>query len=66
MNPTWLMSTVQAGGGAVMVWGMFSQPVVDPLISLKHCMTATAMLATASMIMCRNSGTLIHLSLRLI
>uniref|UniRef100_A0A8C6U1E2 Uncharacterized protein n=1 Tax=Neogobius melanostomus TaxID=47308 RepID=A0A8C6U1E2_9GOBI len=32
MDPSCLVSTVQAGGGGVMVWGMFSWPTLGPLV----------------------------------
>ncbi len=31
-----LVSTVQAGGGGVMVWGIFSWHTLGPLVPIKH------------------------------
>ncbi len=40
MNPSCLVSTVQAGGGGgVMVWGIFS---LGPVVPIEHCLNATA------------------------
>ncbi len=41
MDPSSLVSTVQAGGG-VMVWGIFSWHTLGPLVPIKHCLNATA------------------------
>ncbi len=32
---------VQAGGGGVMVWGIFSWHTLDPLVPIEHCLNAT-------------------------
>ena len=39
--PTWLVSTDQACGGGLMVWGMFSLHTLGPLIPIKNCLNAT-------------------------
>ncbi len=45
MDPSFLVSTVQAGGGGVMVWGIFSWHTLDPLLQIEHCLNATAYLS---------------------
>ncbi len=45
MNPSCLVSTVQAGGGGVMVWGIFSWHTLDPLVPTEHRLNATAYLS---------------------
>ncbi len=37
-----LVSTVQAGGGGVMVWGIFSWHTLDPLVPIEHCLNTAA------------------------
>ncbi len=44
MDPSCLVSTVQAGGGGVMVWGIFSWHTLGPLVPIEHCLNATAYL----------------------
>jgi hypothetical protein len=41
MDPSCLVSMVQAGGGGVMVWGMFSWDTLGPLIPIEQCLNAT-------------------------
>jgi len=41
MDPSCLVTTVQAGGG-VMVWGMFSGDTLGPLVPIWHRLNATA------------------------
>ncbi len=41
MDPSCLVSTVQAGGGGVMVWGIFSWHTLGPLVPIEHCLNAT-------------------------
>ncbi len=36
---------VQAGGGGVMVWGIFSWHTLGPLVPTEHCLNATAYLS---------------------
>ena len=43
MDPSCLVSTVQAGG--VMVWGIFSWHALGPLVPIEHCLNATAYLS---------------------
>ncbi len=43
MDPSCLVSTVQADGG-VMVWGIFSWHTLGPLVPIEHCLNATAYL----------------------
>uniref|UniRef100_A0A3Q2CF91 Gamma-aminobutyric acid type A receptor subunit alpha6b n=1 Tax=Cyprinodon variegatus TaxID=28743 RepID=A0A3Q2CF91_CYPVA len=43
MDPSCLVSTVQAGG--VMVWGIFSWHSLGPLVPIDHCCNATAYLS---------------------
>ena len=45
MDPTCLGSKVQAGGGGVMVWGMFSWHTSGLLIPINHCLNATVHLS---------------------
>ena len=45
MDPSCLISTVQAGGGGVMVWGIFSWLTLSPLVPTEHCVKATAYLS---------------------
>ncbi len=45
MDPSCLVSTVQAGGGGVMVWGIFSWHTLGPLVPIEHCLNATAYLS---------------------
>uniref|UniRef100_A0A8C5Q8B1 Uncharacterized protein n=1 Tax=Leptobrachium leishanense TaxID=445787 RepID=A0A8C5Q8B1_9ANUR len=42
MNPSCLVSTFQADGCDVMVWGIFSLHTLDPLVPTEHCLNATA------------------------
>ncbi len=45
MDPFCLVSTVQAGGGDVMVWGIFSWHTLGPLVPIEHHLNATAYLS---------------------
>ncbi len=45
MDPSCLVSTVQAGGGGVMVWGIFSWHTLGLLVSIEHHLNATASLS---------------------
>ncbi len=45
MDPSCLVSTVQAGGGGVMVWGIFYCHTLSPLVPIEHCLNATAYLS---------------------
>ncbi len=45
MDPSCLVSTVQAGGGGVMVWGIFSWHTLGPLVPIEHRLNATAYLS---------------------
>ncbi len=49
MDPSCLVSTVQAGGGGggVMVWGIFSWHILGPLVPIEHRLNATAYLPTS-------------------
>ncbi len=42
IDPSCLVSTVQAGGGGVMVWGIFSWHALVPLVPIEHSLNATA------------------------
>ncbi len=42
MDPSCLVSMVQAGGGGVMVWGIFSWHTLDPLVPIEHRLNTTA------------------------
>jgi len=41
MDPSCLATTVQAAGGGVMVWGMFSWYTLGPLVPIGHGLNAT-------------------------
>ncbi len=45
MDPSCLVSLVQAAGGGVMVWGIFSWHTLGPLVPIEHCLNATAYLS---------------------
>ncbi len=45
MDPSWLVLTVQAAGGGVMVWGIFSWHTLGPILPTEHCLNATAYLS---------------------
>ncbi len=45
MDPSCLVSMVQAGGGGVIVWGIFSWHTLGPLIPIEHCLNTTANLS---------------------
>ncbi len=45
MDPSCLVSMVQAGGGGVMVWGIFYWDTLDPLVPIEHRLNATAYLS---------------------
>ncbi len=45
MDPFCLVSTVQAGGGGAVVWGIFSWHTLCPLVPIDHCFNATAYLS---------------------
>ncbi len=44
-DPSCLFSMVQAAGGGVMVWGIFSWHTLSPLVPIKHRLNATAYLS---------------------
>ncbi len=41
MDPSCLVSTVQAGGGDVMVWGIFSWHTLGPLVPIEYRLNTT-------------------------
>ncbi len=45
MDPSCLVSTVQASGGGVMVWGIFSWHTLGPLVPIEHRLHVTAYLS---------------------
>ncbi len=45
MDPSCLVSMVQAGGGGLMVWGIFYWHTLDPLVPIEHRLNATAFLS---------------------
>ncbi len=45
MDPSYLVSTVQAGGGVVMVWGIFSWHSLGALVPIEHHLNGTAYLS---------------------
>ncbi len=42
MDPSCVVSTVQAAGGGVVVWGIFSWYTLGPLVPIEHCLNAIA------------------------
>ncbi len=40
MDTSCLVSTVQAGGGGLMVWVIFSWHTLGPLVRIEHCLTS--------------------------
>jgi len=48
MDPSCLVTTAQAGGGGVMVWGMFSWHTLGPLVSIGHRLNVLAYLSIVS------------------
>ncbi len=45
MDPSCLVSTVQAGGGGVMMWGIISWQTLGPFVPIEHRLNATAYLS---------------------
>ncbi len=45
MDPSCLVSTVQADGGGEMMWGIFSMHTLVPLVPIEHCLNATSYLS---------------------
>ncbi len=45
MDPSCLVSAVQAGGGGVMVWGIFSWHTLGPLVPIEHRLNTTVYLS---------------------
>ncbi len=45
MDPSCLVSTVQAAGGGEMVWGIFSWHTLGPLVPIEHRLNATVYLS---------------------
>ncbi len=45
IDPFCLVSTVQAGGGGVMVWGIFSWHTLGPLVPIEHRLNTAAYLS---------------------
>ncbi len=45
MDPSCLVSTVQAAGGGVVVWGIFSWHTLDPLVQIEHRLNIRAYLS---------------------
>ena len=45
MDPSCLVSTVQAGGAGVMVWGICSWHTLGPLVPIEHRLNAAACLS---------------------
>ncbi len=45
MDPSCLVSTVQAAGGGVMVWGIFSWHTLGPFVPTEHRLNATSYLS---------------------
>jgi len=48
MDPSCLVTILQAGGGGVRVWGMFSWHTLGPLVPIGHCLNAMAYLSIVS------------------
>ncbi len=45
MDPSCLVSTIQAGGGGLMVWGIVSWHTLGPLTPIEHSLNTTAYLS---------------------
>ncbi len=45
MDPSCLVSTVQAGGGGVIMWGLFSWHTLGLLVPIEHRLNATVYLS---------------------
>ncbi len=45
MDPFCMVSTVQAAGGGLMVWGIFSWHTLGPLVPIEHCLNTTSYLS---------------------
>ncbi len=45
MDPSCLVLMVQAGGGGLMVWGIFSWHTLGPFVPIEHRLYATAYLS---------------------
>ncbi len=45
MDPSYLVSMVQAAGGGVMVWGIFSWHTLGPLVPIEHHLNTTVYLS---------------------
>ncbi len=48
MDPSCLVSTVQAAGGGVMLWGIFSWHTLGPLVPIEHRLNTTVYLSIVS------------------
>jgi len=48
MDPSCLVTTVQAGGGGAKVWGMFSWHTLSPLVPTGHCLNSMANVSIVS------------------
>ncbi len=48
MDSSWLVSTVQAGGGGIMVWGIFYWHTLGSLVPIEHRLNAWVLLLTMS------------------
>ncbi len=44
MDPSCLVTTVQVGGGGIIVWGIFSCHTMGPVVPIEHRLNATAYL----------------------
>uniref|UniRef100_A0AAR2M4K4 Uncharacterized protein n=1 Tax=Pygocentrus nattereri TaxID=42514 RepID=A0AAR2M4K4_PYGNA len=54
MDPSCVVSAVQAGGGGVMVWGIFSWHTLGPLVPIEHHLNAAAYLSIIFLDFCAN------------
>uniref|UniRef100_A0A8C5WD86 Uncharacterized protein n=1 Tax=Leptobrachium leishanense TaxID=445787 RepID=A0A8C5WD86_9ANUR len=50
MDPSCLVTMVQAGGCGVMVWGIFSRHTLGPLVPIENRLNATAYLTYTNII----------------
>jgi len=48
MDLSCLVTTVQACGGGIIVWGMFSWHTLGPFVAIGHCLNVTAYLSIVS------------------
>jgi len=48
IDPSWIVSMLQAGGGGVMVWGIFSWHTLGLLVPIEHCLIVSAYMSSVA------------------